>query len=292
MHIHMEAQSETADGRPRTVGQWVARFPQSAKVFEARGIDYCCGGKLSLKDVCVQSGLDPAVLNSDLEDALKNPGPARTTDWKNAALKDLADHIEKSHHAFIRSERPRLTVLAQKVAQVHGLRHPELAELAVTVDQVFRELEPHLEKEEKDIFPACRNGSDREGQDGPDSAFVSAVNDLEVEHIEVGRLLAGIRKLTAGYRPPQDACNSYLALFHGLERFEADLHEHIHLENNILLPRMASSPSRAKEGDAKAGYVNEVHAEEPHAKEAHAKEAHAKEAHGSPDTCCGICSVS
>lgn len=262
MHNHTATEKNTEGGQPMTVGQWVARFPQSAQVFDARGIDYCCGGKLSLDDACNLKGLDPAVLKSDLAELRKNPGPSRAQDWENAPLKVLVDHIESIHHAYIRSERPRLMALAQKVARVHGPRHPELVELAVTVEQVFRELDPHLEKEERDVFPICRTWSDRERQESPDSGLVSAVIGIEAEHLEVGRLLAVIRKLTMGYRPPQDACNSYLALFHGLERFEADLHEHIHLENNILHSRITSAAGKSKEG------------------------------HGSPDTCCGICSVS
>lgn len=260
MHNHSITETGEKEGTAMTVGQWVARFPQSARVFESRGIDYCCGGKRSLEEACNLNGLDLAALRADLAVVLKDPGPAQADDWENASLKDLVDHIEASHHAYIRTERPRLSALAQKVARVHGGRHPELVELAGTVERVFQELEPHLEKEEREVFPACRKWSDRERKESPDPGLASAVIGLETEHVEVGRLLAEIRKLTTGYRPPQDACNSYLALFHGLEQFEADLHEHIHLENNILHPRISSAQGKAKEGD------------------------------GTPDSCCGVCS--
>lgn len=222
-----------------TVGQMVARYPRTARVFETRGIDYCCGGKRSLAEACERKGLDPASIRADLAEALRAEPPAGETDWDRVPIADLIDHIESSHHGFIRAERPRLTALARKVARVHGERHPELEELASAVDRVFQDLDPHLAKEEQDFFPAFRTWARSAPGTAPEASLLEAAERLEQEHADIGKLLGSIQELTSGFQPPQDACNSYLALFHGLEQLDADLHEHIHEENNILHVRIA-----------------------------------------------------
>lgn len=172
--------------------------------------------------------------------------PREGTDWRKEPLGVLVDHIEATHHAFIQAERPRLTALAQKVARVHGSRHRELMELAAAVDRVFLQLDPHLELEEKIFFPACRNWEKAAPGTIPEKALIDGVNGLEEEHVEMGQILETIRHLTNGFQPPEDACNSYLALFHGLEELEADLHVHIHKENNILHARILATLGKAK----------------------------------------------
>lgn len=247
MSRHIDTRTENTEGQALTVGQWVANHPQSARVFESHNIDYCCGGRRSLEDVCSQKGLDAAALKAELDEALRESSPKAGTDWRKEPLGALVDHIESTHHGFIRAERPRLTALAQKVARVHGSRHRELMELAAAVDRVFLQLDPHLDLEENVFFPACRNWENAAAGTAPDKALIDGVSGLEDEHVEMGQILETIRHLTNGFRPPEDACNSYLALFHGLEELEADLHEHIHKENNILHSRILAALGKAKE---------------------------------------------
>lgn len=222
-----------------TVGQWVARHPGSARIFEIHGIDYCCGGKRTLEDACAGRGLDAAALREELASSLDETPAEPGIDWGSASLADLVDHIEQTHHRYIREEEPRLKALARKVAQVHGQRHPELIALSTVVEKVFSDLEPHLDQEEKILFPACRKSGAAGSGAAPDPVLATVPTGLEAEHLELGKLLETIRNLTSGFELPQDACNSYLALFHGLEHLEADLHEHIHKENNILHARLA-----------------------------------------------------
>ncbi len=233
--------------RGLTVGQWVARYPQTARIFESRGIDYCCRGNRSLEEACARNGKDPSALRAELAEALEQAPSSPDTDWNKEPLETLINHIESVHHRFLREEKPRLIALAHKVAAVHGDRHPELVELDSKVDLIFRELDPHLDREEQVEFPAIRNWetAGRKGDGLPDH-----LEALEDEHIEVGRILENIRDITSGFRPPPDACNSYLALFHGLEQLEADLHSHIHKENNILHARIraATAPKATDEG--------------------------------------------
>lgn len=229
-----------------TVGQWVARYPQTARIFESRGIDYCCGGKRSLEEACARNGKDPAALRAELAEALEQTPARAETDWSRASLTALIDHIESTHHRYLKEEMPRLAALAHKVARVHGERHPELPELDAAVDRLVRELVPHLEREERTDFPAIREWERAGGKDRP-VGLQTGLDSLEDEHVEVGGILEGIRGLASGFHPPPDACNSYLALFHGLERLEADLHAHIHKENNILHARIraAAAPDEA-----------------------------------------------
>lgn len=236
MNGTMETKQETADNPKLTVGQWVARYPITARVFETRGIDYCCGGKRSLEEACARQGLDLGALKADLALVLEKAPPASETSWDQVSLGILLDHIESTHHRFLREEKPRLTALAHKVARVHGERHPELTELAAAVDGIFQTLDPHLDHEEQVEFPAFRKWEGNGGVTG--NELMRDVGNLEAEHTEVGRILENIRDLASGFEPPPDACNSYLALFHGLERLEEDLHAHIHKENNILHARI------------------------------------------------------
>jgi len=243
MNEHTYPSTEISGWQDLTVGQMAARHPQSARVFETHGIDYCCGGKRSLREACEKLGLDLEMIRADLAEALRAAPLARETDWERATIAELIDHIQTDHHGFIRMEKPRLIALAHKVARVHGSRHPELEALAATVDDVFLELDPHLEKEERALFPAFRKWAQAAPGTPPDAAFAKHLKGLEEEHAGIGKMLETIQELTSGFQPPEDACNSYLALFHGLERLNADLHEHIHEENNILHARMARAVS-------------------------------------------------
>jgi regulator of cell morphogenesis and NO signaling len=199
-----------------------------------------------LEDACGRKGLDAGEVRAELARLAAGPAPEEAAEWREAPLGALIDHIVASHHQYLRNEEPRLTWLAAKVANVHGDRHPELADLADAVLAVFAELRPHMEAEERDFFPACRRWEAVPGAI-PSAELLTGLAGLEEEHKAVGALLERIRALTSGFRPPQDACNSYLALFHGLEQLEADIHAHIHKENNILHARLL-----ARRGEGKA----------------------------------------
>ncbi len=224
-----------ADGK--TVGELVAERPSRSRVFERLGIDYCCGGKLSLAEAGARRGLSVEELIRAVAEH-DQAAPAEERDWTQASLTELADHIEATHHAYLRDELPRLGLLAAKVADVHGGEQPHLRDINGVFVELRAELESHMMKEEHILFPICRQ-LDRSA--GPQAFHCGSVANpirvMEHEHDNAGRALEQLRELTAGYQPPQSACNSYRALYDGLATLEQDLHQHIHKENNILFPR-------------------------------------------------------
>jgi regulator of cell morphogenesis and NO signaling len=215
-----------------TVGQLVTERPSRAKVFEKFAIDYCCGGKLPLAALCAKKGIDPAVVLAALEAADASPEEVHT-DWSQAPLDVLATHILEVHHAFLHEELPRVSMLSQKVARVHGGHHPELIEIAEIYHRFAEQMLMHMAKEERVLFPAIIRLAQGDGSfpvNGP-------ISVMEAEHDDAGRDLEALRELTNNYTVPEDACNSYRALFAGLAEIEADTHLHVHKENNILFPR-------------------------------------------------------
>lgn len=219
-----------------TVGEWVAERPARSRTFEQIGIDYCCGGKRSLDEACRRRGLDPEQVASTLrEDAVDSEDAE--TDWRQQPLSALCDHIETTHHAFLRDELPRLGDLAHKVAGAHGERHPEYVTLYKQFGPFRGELEMHMAKEERILFPAIRGLEDGAGSAFHCGDLSAPIQVMEMEHDAAGEFLRKFAELTQGYTPPEDACGSLLALLDGLATLEADLHLHIHKENNILFPR-------------------------------------------------------
>lgn len=218
----------------QSVGRLVAERPERARVFEEFDIDYCCGGKRSLGEACGRRGVDPAVVIRRLEAVDAGPDES-PRDWDDATVAELCDHIVATHHAFLRRELLRLSYLLQKIARVHGERHPELLELLAAYLPFARDMELHMDKEEQVLFPALKRLA--EGQIGLSRTLLAPVRMMEAEHDEAAQALAEMRRLTDGYRPPADACNSYRAALAGLHGIEQDLHRHVHLENNVLFPR-------------------------------------------------------
>lgn len=230
------------------VGRLVAERPGRARVFEQFGIDYCCGGKKPLGKACASLGLDPTVVLRELASA-DDTGPREgETDWTTATLTDLADHIEAVHHGYLREALPRLTALVEKVANVHGGTHPELPELRRVFRGFRAELEAHMIKEERVLFPMCR---DLEAATVPPQWHCGTIRNpirvLEHEHDDAGSALATMRALTHGFAPPPDACNTFRAMLHGLAELESDMHCHVHEENNILFPRASASEDERAE---------------------------------------------
>jgi regulator of cell morphogenesis and NO signaling len=221
-----------------TVGQLVAERPARSRVFEKWGLDYCCGGKKPLDEACIAKGLNLESIIAELrEDDIARSAETHT-DWTQASLTELADHIEQRHHGYLREALPRLSKLIEKVQNAHGDTHPELAEVAAVFEELSAELTQHTFKEEMILFPFCRKLD--EATDQPLVHCGSIRNPIAVmehEHEEAGQALARLRELTGDYAVPGGACNTYRAMLDGLFEFEKDLHEHIHKENNILFPR-------------------------------------------------------
>jgi regulator of cell morphogenesis and NO signaling len=237
-----------------TVAEIASAHPRAIPVFQKHGIDFCCGGRRPLAEVCSEKGVGFESIVGEIEKALAGPAGA-DADWANEPLGALVDHIVGRYHAGLREELPRLLALAEKVATVHGANHPDtLPSLRDTFAALKDELDSHLEKEEHVLFPYVRELETaarglRPSFSIPLGLASGAIGVMEREHEVAGLALKTIHRLTNAFRPPDDACGSFRALYAGLEIFEADLHDHIHLENNILFPR-AMAMERKLAGDS------------------------------------------
>jgi regulator of cell morphogenesis and NO signaling len=211
----------------------VTENPARASVLERFHLDYCCHGRVSLAEACAQSALDPNVVARELLDA----GRPRAEDWKALRVDQLADHIERAHHAYLHTELGRLSALVAKVHDAHGVRHPELEHIRSCYEELRADLEPHLLKEELVLFPMIRELVS--ATTAPQFHCGTLRNPISVmlgEHETAGMLLARLRELTHDYQVPKDGCRSYHVLFARLAGLEADTHLHIHKENNVLFP--------------------------------------------------------
>ena len=219
------------DIQTRTLGDIVAGNPATARALDRLGLDYCCHGQRSLESACAEAGLDPVAVLAEL-DAI---GPGGDTSWARLEPPALADHIVESHHRYLKEELPLLDALAEKVLAVHGERHAELAGVRALVREIRADMEPHLLKEERILFPAIHDlaGGRR---DFPFGTVANPVRMMLLEHDRAGDLLAALRAATGGYAVPEDACASYHSLYERLEALEADTHLHIHNENHTLFP--------------------------------------------------------
>ena len=218
-----------------TLGALVAERAERSRIFEELGFDYCCGGKQSLAEACNNRGLDMAQVLERLNAVTPEAG---TIDAAQLSLTELVDHIEQSHHAFLRTEMPRLMQLAAKVDNAHAANHPEVSELHRSVGLLCADLEQHLMKEEMILFPFVR---EMDGSRTPlhfhCGSVSSPINQMEHEHDVAGEMLAHLREITADYTVPA-ACATFRALYDSLQTLERDLHQHIHKENNILFPKV------------------------------------------------------
>lgn len=233
-----------------TVGAIVAEMPALSRVFEKLGIDYCCGGKKPLTEMCEAKGLDATTVLAMLEAAV-----VQTTDAPvkpaSLSLPELVDHIESTHHVYLKEELPRLRAMTERVASVHGESDPRLARVRELYHGLADELSAHLVKEEQMLFPMIRELAASEGVPAFHCGSIqNPIRQMEVEHEGAGEALASLRELTDGYQAPDWACNTYRAMLEGLERFEADTHQHIHKENNILHPRAVKMEAKRREAVA------------------------------------------
>jgi regulator of cell morphogenesis and NO signaling len=221
----------------QTIGELVRDNPARSRVFERFAIDYCCGGKVPLQEACRDRGLDPEQVAAEL--AVVDAAPvAQAENPATMGLAALADHIEATHHAYLREELPRLDALTLKVASVHGQMNPSLHEVRECFVECREELEAHMIKEEHVLFPMIRElESPTSCACGTPRSISGPIRMMEAEHESAGGALERMHALTNGYTPPEGACNTYRAMLNGLAAFEHDMHQHVHKENNVLFPR-------------------------------------------------------
>ena len=235
-HWQVEIAKPAAEKVEETIGEIAAKDIRKAEVFKKMGIDFCCGGKQTLKEAIAAAGLTEEAVAEALEHADAISGGQVTHDFDSWDLGFLADYVYNVHHKYIRESGPIIEQLAEKVASRHGAAHPELFELATGLKALLDDLYNHVQKEERVLFPVIKELAAKEGKQGR-IGIQGAVQAMEAEHGATGDELKVLRKLTNGYELPADACNSYTYLFQKIQEFENDLFQHIHLENNILFPK-------------------------------------------------------
>jgi regulator of cell morphogenesis and NO signaling len=226
----------------KTVREIALETPSSIRVFEALGIDYCCGGKRPLSDACSHANVDLDRVQQLLEKAKCDSQAVAGEEWSGKPLRDLILTITHKHHGFVRRETPRIEALLTKVGLRHGPSHPEIAQITQLFSAMSQELSTHMHKEEQVLFPYIERmeRATERGEPIPPAFFGTVkrpIANMVAEHDDAGALLARIRDLSSGYTAPAWACPTFIALYNGLEEFERDLHHHVHLENNILFPR-------------------------------------------------------
>jgi regulator of cell morphogenesis and NO signaling len=227
----------------KTVRDVALELPQATRVFEKLKIDYCCGGDKPLGEACATAGVDVENLERMLEEAGQAEVQGNgSLDFQKATLSELVGHILDKHHVYTKEEMARLEPLIDKVIVAHGGNHPELQGIGRLFQQLCADLKPHMFREEQILFPYIveMERSALQNRPAPFAPFGTVNNPIRMmmmEHDAVGDLLRKLRALSSNYTVPADGCISYQTLYQALEAFETDLHQHIHLENNILFPR-------------------------------------------------------
>jgi regulator of cell morphogenesis and NO signaling len=252
--VHHREEKIMTISSERTVRELALGVPNATRIFEKLGIDYCCGGSRSLNDACRVANLQVAQVLEDLENA-SLPVATVEPDWQGGMLAELVEHIKQTHHQYTREEIARLQPLLDKVCKAHGEHHPELLVIRKTFAGLAAELTTHLMKEEMVLFPyvvraeqaALRNAP---AISAPFGKVENPVRAMMQEHDSAGIALRSLREASHGYTTPADGCLSYRTLYEALAAFEADLHQHIHLENNILFPRAIALVNAASKASA------------------------------------------
>jgi regulator of cell morphogenesis and NO signaling len=222
-------------GKDISVGEIVAMDFRAASVFKEAGIDFCCGGKKSIDEICSEKGIDQVEIRKKLNELDSAPADPEHNfiEWD---LKFLCDYIMNTHHKFVLRALPDLVYYTDKIAAVHGEKHTELLEVAALFTSINRELLQHLKNEEEVLFPAIKDLL-ASGSAESKAKIVSEISRLSGEHEFAGGAMDKINVITGNYKVPADGCNSYHVAFQLLQQFEDDLHVHVHLENNILFPK-------------------------------------------------------
>ncbi|MBN8820433.1 MULTISPECIES: iron-sulfur cluster repair di-iron protein [unclassified Spirosoma] len=228
-------------GVVETVADLVRTNPAAATVFKKLNIDFCCKGGRPFADACAEAGLNPDAVKKELQTTTLSSGiPDKANVWP---LDFLADYIVQNHHRYVAESVPAITALLNKVVAAHGQQHPELETVQAAFALVANDLTAHMLKEERILFPAIRQVTQLQKTEHPAlfsfpfGSIANPIRMMEVEHVDAGDTLESIRSLTNNFTVPADGCYSFQLLYQQLEAFETDLHQHVHLENNILFPK-------------------------------------------------------
>ena len=233
--VHMTDTLMNETFETRTVGDIVAEDWRTAAVFEKFGIDFCCGGRRTVSEACRSAGADVTAVSQAVATLAHDGSDDDESRWP---VERLVDHITNTHHAYVRDSAPRIATYLTKLVQVHGARHPELAEVRSRFDALAGELLQHMFKEERILFPYIREIAAGPGvAPSPFGTVENPIRMMEREHEEAGALVQDIRTLTGDYTVPADGCATYRVCLEELAHFERDLHRHVHLENNVLFPK-------------------------------------------------------
>jgi len=225
-----------------TLAQLVKTNHKAGTVFEKYHLDFCCKGKRTLEQACTEQQLPLTEVVTELENVFSNESSPVGPDFENIKLADLCDYIINTHHSYVKNEMPQIYAWLEKIASKHGERHPELYKIAEMFASVKEEMELHMKKEETVLFPRIKELEKLAESDSPNlqisiTYLQSPITIMEQEHDHAGTSLNEIRILSNDYTPPIDACTTYQLSFAALKAFELDLHQHVHLENNILFPK-------------------------------------------------------
>lgn len=240
---NQQSDKQLKNSADRTIGEIVADDYRTARVFEDHGIDFCCGGKIALSEICRDKGIELAVIERELA-AVKVASLDRSLNYSAWELPFLMDFIVNTHHAYLHENMVQIAGDTRKIAEVHGSNHPEVLEIAEIFSKIVTNLADHLRYEQEVFFPAIKRcdaaGKSHAVPDATDLESIRAgLGKLQQEHEEVGEAIHRIRHLAKDYEIPGDACNTFRLTYQKLKEFEDDLHRHVHLENNILFPKTA-----------------------------------------------------
>lgn len=225
-----------------SIGQLVAEYPHYARLFDRLGIDYCCGGDRSLAEACNEEGLDSETVLRMLDAGIEvsDSTSSASRDWTTAPVEDLIEHIETTHHAYLRRTLPRLEGLLEKVVAAHGAEAPWIESVKEVFDALKPDLEDHMEKEETIVFPFIRDCTTERSTPEPERLDGDPIALMEEEHDEAGDALKRMRMLSNDFTVPDWGCPTFRTTLDELRNLEADMHQHVHKENNILFPRARS----------------------------------------------------
>ena len=226
----------------QSLAQIVTLDHRAAAIFEKYHLDFCCKGKRSLQQACAEQQLPVDEITTELQTIFSKDPSHNENSFEQLSLTQLVDYIVSTHHDYVKKEMPQILAYLQRVAAKHGDRHPEMLKVFELFAEVKQEMEMHMQKEELILFPRIKGLEMISQKDDAELQLTMAylqgpITVMEHEHDHAGNLLDEIRKLTNDYNPPADACTTYRLSFAALKAFEIDLHQHVHLENNILFPK-------------------------------------------------------